>query len=320
MNKKALICGFIGRENFGDELMLQLHSKMLRDLGYSVYYTTDAVFFRYIKKDYIFLNRLIEPYNMSFDLILFGGGALPLHFLAEFLIRYKTTKPETKIIASSVNILKNQKLSDFILSFYNNIFDCMIFREMVPQEISKNLKMKHCFLPDIVTTLNNPSRQNLDKTAVIIRENALPIFEKYTILPKEEFDILIMSSSDDILNSSLQNYNVKKLFKNDPLEQYHELTSYKKILSIGRFHSAICGKNDRENTCYLYPFVKDSEILKTDKNFFDWNEIKDMEKTQMQIDSSKMLFCKTGTTTENFYDYPSCSIDDYKNFIKDVLD
>lgn len=319
MHKKALICGFVGRENFGDELMLHLHTTLLKDLGYSVYHTTDAVHFKYLKKDYCFANKLIEPFDMSFDLILYGGGALPLNFLSELLIRYRITRPATKIIASCINVFNEKNISDLTVSFYNNIFDCIIFRERISQELADKLKIKNYFLPDIVTTLT-PQCSTQDKTAVIIRENVFLKLSEQIVLPKEEFDILVMSSSDDVSDERLSQPNTKRIYNKHPLDQYHELTSYKRILSMGRFHAALCGKNRQNDTCYLYPFITDSSTLKTNEKYLSWEQLKYFEHEQMQQDSDNNLCCKTGTLIREFYDYPDSTIQEYKNIIQECLE
>jgi hypothetical protein len=325
MNKKALIYGFIGRENFGDELMLEIHTEILKSLGFDVYYTTDSMHFSEISNDYFFKNRLETNHEkMVFDLILLGGGSLPLFFGSELIIKYKIKKPECIVIGSSINevLCKDINYNNFTLEYYNNFFDGLIFRSNANEDFKSKIKTPNIFLPDISTCLEYKSDTNKDKTAVIIRDNISENKDFNIILPKEPFEVLIMSKTDDSFLDNLPNCDnipIKKIYNKQPKEQFKILKSYGKIMSIGRFHAALCGKNNPDNTCYLYPFIEQSYPIISNNTFLDWEEIKRLEKNQIDKDSENLLCSKTGTLMSEFYNYPSCKKEDYINFIDKII-
>jgi len=324
MRKKALIYSFIGRENFGDELMLRLHRELLENLGYVVYFTTNYMYFPNIPNDYFFKDRLLLNHNNSdFDLILFGGGALPIHFGAELLMRYKTNKPNCKIIASCINefIHGDENYKNFVLNFYNTFFDGIIFRSKSNEEFKDKIKTPNIFLPDITTCLNYKNNKNENKIAIVIRDEVLHKDLKIA-LPQEDSEILIMSRTDQRVSDIIQKITdipIIEIFKKDPKEQYEILRSYNKVLSIGRFHAAICNKNYPENTCYLYPFIQDSTPIITNSLYNSWEDLKKIEQQQINADSEKKLYSKTGTLMSEFYNYPSCKKEDYESFIKSII-
>jgi hypothetical protein len=325
MNKKALVYGFIGRENFGDELMLEIHVEILKSLGFDVYYTTDSMYFPDIRTDYFFKKRLVTDHNnMVFDLILLGGGSLPLFFSSDLIMKFKTIKPKCTVIGSSINefLHGDENYKNFTLEYYNNFFDGLIFRSDANQDFKNKIKTPNIFLPDISTCLEYKSDVNKDKTAIIIRNNVIKNKELKIILPKEPSEILMMSRSDDVYLNDLPgitNIPIIKIYDKQPIEQFKILKSYGKILSFGRFHAALCGKNDPDNTCYLYPFIENSHRIITDNTFLSWEEIKKLEKNQIDIDSSNNMSAKTGTLMTEFYNYPSCKKEDYSNFIENIL-
>lgn len=319
MSKKALVYGFIGRENFGDELMLELHNQILHKLGYSTYFTTDLMFFPYIDEKYNYYDRIFKDHNnLNFDLILFGGGALPSYYGIDLLLKYRIRKPSVKIIGSSLNFFREEHTEKLNFEIYNKIFDCIIFREKLDDNIKNLLTIPNLFLPDIVTTLKYNSPTKEDKIALIIRDEINKI-ENGIIIPDEPCELLIMSKTDlKVLdNPILSNIPSRIIYNNPPKEQYKILKSYKKTISQGRFHAALCNKDDSKNNCYLYPFVKDS--YKPYPNIKSWEEIKQFETIQHNEDSKKGLIAKTGEFVNNFYNYPSCTETDYLNFIQSII-
>lgn len=248
MNKKALIYGFIGRENFGDELMLEVHTEILKSLGFDVYFTTNSMHFSEISNDYFFKNRLETNHNnMIFDLILLGGGALPLFFGSELILKYKTNKPKCTIIGSSINefLHGDKNYKNFTLEYYNNLFDGLIFRSNNNQDFKNKIKTPNIFLPDVSTCLEYKSNINKDKTAIIIRDSIFKNKNLKIVLPKEPSEILVMSRSDDInLNDLPYNTNIPiiKIYDKQPKEQFRILKSYGKILSLVVFMLHCVGK------------------------------------------------------------------------------
>lgn len=325
MRKKALIYGFIGRENFGDELMLEIHSEILKILGFEVYFTTNSMHFSDISDDYFFKNRLETNHDkMVFDLILLGGGSLPLFFGSELILKYKTNKPECIIIGSSINEVlgKNANYHNFTLEYYNNFFDGLIFRSDGNKEFKSKIKIPNIFLPDISTCLEYKSDNNKDKTAVIIRDTILHNKNLNIVLPKEPFEILIMSKTDENFLHNLPNYSnipILKIYNKQPKEQFRILKSYGRIMSIGRFHAALCGKENPDNNCYLYPFIEHSYPIISHNTFLNWEEIKKLEQNQIDKDTENLLYSKTGTLMSEFYNYPSCKKEDYINFIDKII-
>jgi hypothetical protein len=317
--KNALIYGFIGRQNFGDELMLELHKEILCKLGYSVYLTTNSMFFPYMDKNYIYNDRIIKNHNdLNFDLILFGGGALPSYFGIDMLLKARIQKPSIKIIGSSLNIFRESVTQKLNFEIYNTVFDGLIFREKINEETKDLLKIPNIFLPDIVTTLKHNSNIKEDKIAVILR-NEIKKIENAIIIPDEPCEILVMSKDDlgILSNSLLSNIPSKVIYEKPAKEQYEILKSYKKILSQGRFHAALCNKDNFENNCYLYPFIEHS--YKPYSNIKSWEDIKQFESIQHMEDTKKGMRTKTGEHVNNFYKYPSCTESDYLNFIQGII-
>lgn len=320
MSKKALIYGFIGRENFGDELMLELHKEILYKLGYDVYFTTNAMFFFHnIDNKYLHNNKIIKNQNnINFDLILFGGGALPSYFGIDFLLKSRIQKPSIKIIGSSINIFREIRTHKLNFEIYNTIFDGLIFREKLDEETKDLLKIPNIFLPDIVTTLEHNLQIKEDKIALVIRDEINNI-ENGILIPDEPCEILVMSKTDlKILdNPLLSDIPSRIIYNKPPKEQYNILKSYKKTISQGRFHAALCNKDDFENNCYLYPFIENS--YKPYSDIKSWEDIKQFESIQHIEDTKKELRTKTGEFVNNFYNYPSCTETDYLNFIQSII-
>ena len=177
--KKALIYGFLGRGNFGDELMAEIHRKMLLQLGYSVYFTTDSNYHKNIDPSYKLRKIFIYDHeDIDFDLIIYGGGALPIYTGLEYLLKFKINKPSSKIIASSVNyniIYRNKSMSENLTkTIYDALFDNIIFRSPL-DDFTSTLSCNTMFMPDIVTTLDNSSTEKNGKIAVIYRND--PFFK-----------------------------------------------------------------------------------------------------------------------------------------------
>ena len=73
--KKALIIGFVGRNNSGDEMMLEMHRRILMRLGFtqidiSTEMSEDVV------SNYRYPIQKILPLEKDYSLVLIGGGAL----------------------------------------------------------------------------------------------------------------------------------------------------------------------------------------------------------------------------------------------------
>lgn len=318
--KNALIYGFIGRQNFGDELMLELHKEILSKLGYDVYFTTNAMyFFHNINNNYLHNDRIIKDHNnLNFDLILFGGGALPSYFGIDFLLKARIEKPSIKIIGSSLNIFRESRTHKLNFEIYNTIFDGLIFRQKIDEKTKGLLKIPNIFLPDVVTTLKYNSQIKEDKIALIIRDEINKI-ENGIIIPDEPCEILVMSKTDlkILSNPLLANIPSRVIYEKPAKEQYRILKSYKKFISQGRFHAALCNKDDFENNCYLYPFIEHS--YKPYPNIKSWEDIKQFESIQHIEDTKKGMRTKTGEHADNFYNYPSSSEIEYIDFIKSIV-
>jgi hypothetical protein len=322
MKKKALVYGFIGRENFGDELMLQLHMRMLEKLGYDVFCTTDFQWLEKINDQYFFYNKIIKnPRVPKFDLIIYGGGAIPLYYGIDILFEQKVRNPSVKIIGSSINLFNSCNIQDTIFSMYNNLFDGLIFRQKITDKFVQQLKTPHIFLPDIATTIRYTPPTKKDACGVIIRKyddiNIDSIF-----LPEGDMDILVMSRDDmHVVDHTplLAGINTRIIYGMSPIEQYKILMSYKRILSMGRFHAAICGKSHKDNTCYLNPFSNRSYQIESPGGVYSWEDLKKFEYLQSVKDSERNFLAKTGETTDKFYEYPSAKIEQYTTFIESII-
>ena len=103
---RALIFGFLGRQNFGDELMAELHAEILREMGYEVKFTTDLMYHKNIPPDYNLNDSFIKNHgDYNFDLVIIGGGALPAHYGLEYCLRIK----HSKLVMGTWQMLKKIK-------------------------------------------------------------------------------------------------------------------------------------------------------------------------------------------------------------------
>lgn len=319
--KKALIYGFLGRNNFGDELMLHLHKEILEELGYEVSYTTDVVNLSQTELKYIDSSFIKNMDCFDYDLIIYGGGALPLFYGIELLTKIKFFSKNCTIIASSINPAITHKI-DFC-NLYNSIFDGMIFRSTLTDEMINNIKIPKIYLPDIATTIDSQySNTKNNKIAIIIRKDGIFFNGSNIIYPKEDHDLVITSSSDKNLLKTFKIYpkSIIDITEIPIMDRVNILKEYSKILSYGRFHPPLLFKNNPENTCYLYPFLQNSYNLNKDTSlYYSWENFKEFEKHQACEDAKNNLKTKTGNLSINFYKYPSSEKHEYKKFMQNIL-
>lgn len=248
MTKKrgyALIVGFVGRCNSGDELMLEMHRETLQALGFEriqvwTEFPGDATTGRYPLR--------WEPRH-PYELVVIGGGGLDVGYgfypLSIARFRYGAT-----IVVSSVNLPSSD---DRYLRALNELCDCVITRKQMEHSALKTKMPRLHFLPDISTTYVSPVPRTVDRIAMVLRADAAPLLK---FAPADEFDVLVLSEWDTAASRKFaEQYGapLRELWAEDPRVHVDVLRSYRRVVSVGRFHAALYAADYGRDMAYLYP-------------------------------------------------------------------
>ena len=233
---KATIAGFIGRNNFGDELMLWQHVAALRLAGFEHINITTAGAtceeMSALEKAGKCLGCAVRYGWNANDLFLIGGGALPPLF-GVFEAAFAKERG-AKVVYSSVDFSPGPLPAG--QAFLAELADLVIVR--TAQEVKHP---RHVMLPDIGATVKvqRPKVPN-PKTAVVIRhEQTIDMKELALDFP---YDVVVLSAVDleiarehcDATGTGTLNYTSL-----DPVAQVKSLCQYSRVLSLGRLHAAL---------------------------------------------------------------------------------
>ena len=284
-SRQALIIGFVGRCNSGDELMLEMHLEILKRLGFEqVDIWTELV------KDATAARRpLFWAARKQYELVVVGGGGLDIGYgfyplsLAKY--RYGATT-----IMSSINLPSHD---DGYLNVLNGLCDCIITRKQ-EEYIALRAKMPALrFLPDVATTYCSPAEATLDRIAVVLRANVVPLLG---FAPAEEFDVLVLSEWDAAASrqyASEYRAPIVELARQDPRTHVDALRQYRRVISAGRFHAALYAADFQDRLVYLYPtlYKELPEGIRAIKGRIPWAQIREVG--QAHAAETKAGICST---------------------------
>lgn len=309
--KKALIIGFVGRNNSGDEMMLEMHIHLLEKLGFSqVDITTE--WHEDIIPGYRYPIKKNSPQPYAYDLVLIGGGALGPGF-GFFPALYYKFNFNSKVIMSSVNL---DSRDPRYLSIMRSACDLVIVRSVHQYHLFKQDFPQLVFLPD-VSTVYRPVRVPVQKNkiAVIIREHVRPVIQ-YS--PSEPFDVLVLSQVDrkvSVKYAQKHGACVIDVAAMMPQKHVDLIASYERVLSAGRFHAALYAMNADCDFVYWPARSRKGtpESIVNRQGKLSWNEIKCLAEQNQSL-------TKAGLTQNQWMKYGKATEEQYLEEFKKVLD
>ena len=228
----ALLIGFVGRYNSGDEMMLEMHLQILRGLGFEdvdiwTEQILDVTDFHY---------PLYWHSRKPYKLVVLGGGGLDVGygfhqaFLAK--VRYGA-----RVVLSSINL---PSADDCYLQGLNALADLVITRNAIEAQQLRQAVPRLRFLPDVSTIYQPPAGEaSSERVAVVLRRDSQTIID---FAPAGDFDVLVLSRDDSGPSAAYARRfggRLLSLWDRDPREHVQCIASYGRVLSVGRFHAAL---------------------------------------------------------------------------------
>ena len=237
---RAVIHGFLGRDNFGDDLMLHQHVALLRRLGFdSIGLSTSGA----TPEQLAALKRQADELHCHVqygwtlpDLLIVGGGSLPPGFGLLEATFARTGKTKTALSSVSYPALSVVGWDPFL----RGVFDLFLIRD---DSFEPRRGRADCVLvPDVAASFRAASAPSVDRVAVVIRQD-----QKVDASLLEfdfAYDVLVLSDCD--LTRSKEHCDARRATLIDmtgasPPAKAEMLCRYKRILSLGRLHAAVVG-------------------------------------------------------------------------------
>lgn len=311
MNKSALIIGFLGRYNSGDELMLELHIGILKKLGFE---TIDLAteFPQDIERDYRHPIIGFDP-SKDYDLVLIGGGALNAGFGFFPSLFFKFMK-KSKVVMSSVNIPSES--SEYI-QILRNSCDLVICRNTRQFAFLRNLLPQLRYLPDVATCYRPQSTSSNGRVAIIIRQDDRAVIN---FRLKEDSEVLVLSRADERISKEYAErfgLPLRNLVNEMPQKHVDAVAEYDRVISVARFHAALYAVMLKKEFVYLFPNI-DTTTLRTPQHVIQcsgtlaWEEVTALAKQHLGI-------CKAGCKAEELAGYGIAEERDYIEAIGSIL-
>ena len=309
MIKKALIVGFFGRNNSGDEMMLEMHRRILMRLGFtqidvSTEMSEDVV------PNYRYPIQKILPREKDYSLVLIGGGALDAGF-GFFPASYLKFHHGAKVILSSVNVAPHHQS---YLSMLRFLCDLIVTRSVAQYQRCKNELPALRYLPDVSTIYRPVNTVVENRIAIIIRNDPKTVIR---FRPKDPFDVLVLSHDDQSISQRYareHSASLVDLSLQPPQEHLEAISRYDRVISAGRFHAALYAASLKRDFVYLFPnFPKKmpDEILNKQGDL-TWSDIKALGPWHASL-------TKAGVFPDQLYESANASELDYIDAFANVL-
>ncbi len=305
--RSALVVGFIGRYNSGDELMLEMHLQLLNSLGFR-----DVDLWTELPQDVRdYYYPLYWNPRKPYDLVVMGGGGLDIAygFYPAFLAKLRFG---ARVIFSSVNLPSDEEkylaalggLADLVIT--RNPADYRRLRQRLPQ-----LR----YLQDVATLYRSPqSLPRAERVAIVIRKDPQTVIDFAPDLPA---DVLVLSRDDrEISAAYAKRFGCRliSLWNRAPTEHVDHLARYAHVMSVGRFHAALCAALHAIDYVYLFSayFKPLPEHVLHAKGRLRWEQIR-------EIAQHHVCETKIGLPSDRFADYQFATQQQYRALFREVL-
>jgi hypothetical protein len=301
---RALIVGFLGRLNSGDELMLAQHCKVLRRLG-----------FNEIDLHTEFPHNLVPPYPLcyrplTYQLVLIGGGALPIGFGLHIATREKL-QGGAKIVMSSVNLPL-----EFHPTYYRllrTLCDIILTRAKDESDQLRTELPIH-FLQDVATTYEPMASNGSQGLAVVVREHKTMVCN---FAPDDPFDVLVLSDGDrGVSQRYAKQFGAPLIDLSTSSAEQHvdRIARYARVLTLGRYHAAVYAAMLGKDYVYLFPNYY-QQLLDLDlgvRGRVSWEQIKSC--AVLHRDRTK-----AGLPSDRLAEYGRATLAQYTEAFSEVL-
>lgn len=263
--KKALVSGYIGFNNFGDEAVFYVLSNHLKNLNMEVSAicnNPDVVKEKYevetvcYKKIFSIIKAIFKT-----NILISGGGSLlqnktsnkSLYYYLFILITAKIFNKKTMIFAQGIEPVKG-KINELILKNTLKTADFISVRDKNSLNYLEKMKIKGILTTDPVYRLLQDKKINKNKDGLIIQlrqysrmdDNLLQILAK-SISKNFKEKIKIISFEDKFdkeicekFQKYLSNYNLNsEIILQKPIDETIEIINNSKFMISTRLHGAI---------------------------------------------------------------------------------
>lgn len=264
--KKAVISGYYGFENFGDEISLQVIVNYLKDNGVNVTVLSSKPDLTAMENEvnsfYTFSIFDIVRQIFVSDVLISGGGSLlqdktsqkSFYYYIFVLMVAKLLGKKIIIFSQGLAPLKS-KLSEMVLSFVLKNVNYISLRDEESQNYAKGLGAKAKTFSDAVWALNKSSILRHNKLIVQLREWNKLTDEKISILAKlitekyrsHKVEILSLQDDKDLevcqkLHDELKNnsFDVQVLHGLSTKEIVEAIASARSLIAM-RYHACLVG-------------------------------------------------------------------------------
>jgi hypothetical protein len=306
-HRHALVVGFVGRHNSGDEMMLEMHLQILRGLGFD-----DVDIWTDLTDDVAdYYHPLYWTPRTPYELVVLGGGGLDIGFgfHQAFLAKLRFG---AKVVLSSVNLPSDDER---YLTTLETLCDLVITRNPLEYERLKQRLPGLRFLQD-VSTLHcpRPAVRDRSRIAMVVRN------EPETVLrfaPEEPFDVLVLSRNDRTISSGYARQFggcLVPLWHRDPREHVDVLAGYSRVISAGRFHAALWGALHCEDYAFLFPayYKRLSPAIRGISGRLSWRQIQ-------VVAAHHTIETKVGLAADRLRAYGMATEEAYRSSIAGVL-
>ena len=280
----AIIHGFLGRKNTGDDMMLWMHVLLLSKLGAKkIALSTEGADTamtvklqwqaRIISKEFKIECRFVPGWEKT-DLLITGGGSIPVGF-GTLQMCFNKTFPKTINVLSSVNISFHPVFQTEFEAVTKKIVDFSIIRN------DKSLGFGNVYrMPDISCAYRADQLKKINRLAVVVRHKNIGTAIQERIAPTEDFDVICLSETDRAMSKQYADkWKVPIIDFTDcsPFTQCDELCRYKGVLSMGRLHPAIYAKSNKIPSIF-FDCVPKYNIDKYSAGRLEWEQLQKMSK------------------------------------------
>jgi len=302
----ALVIGFVGRYNSGDELMLEMHLDLLRSLGFD----DIDVWTELPERESHYHHLLHWNPRKAYGLVVLGGGGLDVGYgfypavLAK--LRY-----DARVICSSINLPSHDER---YLNVLRLVTDCVITRNQAECQRLRSVLPQLFFLPDISTLYCAPPSVRSGRVAMVIRDGQGTIVNFTPDLPT---DVLVLSRADASVSKSYASKfgcRLISLWHRDPREHVRVLAGYEKVISIGRFHAALYAAGHGCQYAFLYSAYHKPlpDEIRYVFGRLSWAQIQ-------EVASHHVVESKIGLPSNRFATYGKANSEEYRRLFRRAL-
>jgi len=264
--KKAVISGYYGFENFGDEISLQVIVAALKDNGMNITVLSSkpdlTSYENAVSSFYTFSIFDIVRQIFVSDVLISGGGSLLqdktsqksfFYYIFVILIA-KMLGKKVIIFSQGLAPLKN-KISEMILALVLKQVDYISLRDTESQQYAQNLGVKAKTFSDAVWALNKSNVVRHNKLIIQLRKWDKLSDEKIAILAKlitekyKSYKIEILSLQDDhdlevcqkLYNELEKNVSDVKVLHDLSTKEIVETIASSRSMIAMRYHACLVG-------------------------------------------------------------------------------